>query len=200
MATRWMIHCLLGAPWLIALIWLAARLGFSLAGLASVAIVAAGVELAVIGLPVLAPVRTFRLALATRRRLPRVWNDYAGRTNRVQAATGQEPSAPIRHRPIVDHPRISWLFFVDRKGSVEFMVGPPPDRTFIDLAEACPALSARLPFVERLDVEYESDRSSFGVLRVTFAEGPGGPIRKLLTPSARASKQHLAPRRLRDVW
>ena len=114
---------------------------------------------------------TFRRAVAVRKRWPRSWGDYAGRTNQVQAATGQEPSTPVRWRPLVDHPRISWLFWPTGPNRVEFLVGPPPDRTFIHLVEAAPALAAKFSFVESIEVEYDTDRSSLGVLVITFTSG-----------------------------
>ena len=106
---------------------------------------------------------------AVRKRWPRSWDDYAGRTRMVQAATGKEPSTPVRWRPLVDHPRISWWMSVDTaQRSVTFIVGPPPDRTFAEFAVALPALAARLPWVDSLDLDFESERSSFGRLRVFF--------------------------------
>jgi len=112
-----------------------------------------------------------RRGLGFRRRWPRRWDDYAGRTRRVQAETGKEPSTPVRYRPIVDHPRISWPFLVNLdEGSVSFLVGPPPDRTFGDLAQALPALAAGLSWVESVELDYETARSSFGELRVFFAD------------------------------
>jgi hypothetical protein len=121
------------------------------------------------GSPIVLGFWTFRRAVAVHRRWPRAWGDYAGRTRNVQAETGKEPSTPVRWRPLVDHPRLSWLFLPVGPGQVEFLVGPPPDRTFTDLVTACPALAAKWSFVESIEVEYESDRSSFGVLTVAYS-------------------------------
>ena len=124
---------------------------------------------------------TFRRAVAVHRRWPRAWGDYAGRTRQVQAETGKEPSTPVRWRPLVDHPRLSWLFLPAGPGRVEFVVGPPPDRTFTDLVQAAPALAAKWSFVESIEVDYQSDRASFGVLTVTFTgHDPGGTGGRLL--------------------
>ncbi len=110
-----------------------------------------------------------RRSLAVRRRFPRLWADYAGRTKRVQAEMGKEPSTPVRWRPLVDHPRISWLMRADvDQHSVGFTVGPPPDRTFAEFAIALPALAAKLPWVNSMELDFESERSSFGDLRVYF--------------------------------
>jgi hypothetical protein len=171
MASRFVLHVLITSPWIA--LWL---LVLSVTSITQWTVVGGLVVWAVCELVAAVPFRhpflvgfaTFRRGVALRRRWPRTWGDHAGRTRRVQAETGKEPSTPVRWRPLVDHPRISWLFLPTSPGSVEFLVGPPPDRTFADLANACPALAARIPFVESLEIEFDSDRSSFGVLRATF--------------------------------
>lgn len=127
---------------------------------------------------------TYRRARGILRRWPRAWGDYAGRTRQVQAATGKEPSTPVRWRPMVDHPRLSWLFTPVASGVVEFLVGPPPDRTYADLVTAAAAMAAKFSYVEAIEVGYASDRSSLAVLTVTFTgRGPGegsGPVLRLV--------------------
>jgi hypothetical protein len=72
---------------------------------------------------------------------------------------------------MVDHPRISWLMRADvDQQSVGFTVGPPPDRTFAEFAVALPALAAKLPWVHSIELDFESERSSFADLRVYFAD------------------------------
>jgi hypothetical protein len=172
MTLRLALHHLVASPWLVLLaaliVWRHDRLSLLLGALVVVL-----VELVLrVGERFWRPatwVMCLRKGLGVRRRFPRLWADYAGRTKRVQAETGKEPSTPVRWRPLVDHPRISWWLSVDTaQRSVTFVVGPPPDRTFAEFAVALPAVAARLPWVDSLDLEFESERSSFGRLRVFF--------------------------------
>lgn len=172
MLLRLGLHHLAASPWLVLVaaltVWRHDR-----ASLIAGALVVAVVELVLrVGERFWAPaawVMCLRKALAVRRRFPRLWADYAGRTKRVQAETGKEPSTPVRWRPLVDHPRISWWMNIDTsQQSATFIVGPPPDRTFAEFAVALPALAARLPWVDSLDLDFDSERSSFGRLRVFF--------------------------------
>jgi hypothetical protein len=174
MALRLTLHHLVGSPWLIAALAFVAWQPSQVTALVAV-VAAGGVEA---GLRVgerwsrfASAVMSWRRGLAVRRRFPRLWADYAGRTKRVQAETGKEPSTPVRWRPLVDHPRISWWSAIDvDQRSAGYVVGPPPDRTFAELAVALPALAARLPWVYSIELDFESERSSFGDLRFYFAD------------------------------
>jgi hypothetical protein len=78
---------------------------------------------------------------------------------------------------MVDHPRISWWMRTDvDQVSVGFTVGPPPDRTFAEFAVALPALAAKLPWVHSIELDFESERSSFGDLRIYFADPLAAPV------------------------
>jgi hypothetical protein len=189
MAIRWLIHVVVASPWigvwLLVLVLIEANRVTLLYGLATCAVVEVVVAIArLAGLEAVEGFWTFRRALAVRKRWPRAWDDYAGRTRMVQAATGKEPSTPVRWRPLVDHPRLSWLFLPVDSGSVEFLVGPPPDRTYTDLVTAAAALAAKFSFVESIEVDYATDRSSLAVLTIAFTgRGPGrgvGPVLELV--------------------
>lgn len=180
MAVRLLLHHVIGSPWLVA----SGALVVGRPDRSSV-IVAAFLTVAIEGAlrvgerwsRLAVRVMCWRRGLAVRRRFPRLWADYAGRTKRVQAETGKEPSTPVRWRPMVDHPRVSWLMRADvDQASVGFMVGPPPDRTFAEFAVALPALAARLPWVHLIELDFESERSSFGDLRVYFADPLATPV------------------------
>jgi hypothetical protein len=85
------------------------------------------------------------------------------------------------------------LFLPAGPGQVEFLVGPPPDRTFTDLVQAAPALAAKWSFVESIEVDYQSDRASLGVLTVTFTgHDPGSTSGRLLelVPDLDPTEQH----------
>ena len=172
MGLRLGLHHVIGSPWLVAAVglviwqpsWVAAAVAVVLVAVIEVAL-RVGEHRSQLATWVMCQ----RRSLAVRRRFPRLWADYAGRTKRVQAETGKEPSTPVRWRPMVDHPRISWLMRADAdQRSVGFTVGPPPDRTFAEFAVALPALAARLPWVHSMELDFESERSSFGDLRVYF--------------------------------
>jgi hypothetical protein len=174
MALRLAAHHLIGSPWLIAatalVAWQPSRATAVLA-VAGSAVIEAALRIGERWSRFASAVMSWRRGLAVRRRFPRLWADYAGRTKRVQAETGKEPSTPVRWRPLVDHPRISWWSTIDiDQHSAGYVVGPPPDRTFAELAVALPALAARLPWVHSIELDFESERSSFGNLRFYFAD------------------------------
>jgi hypothetical protein len=189
MTLRWAIHLLLGSPWFAVLGLVLVVAGPTrdrfVYGIIACLVIEAVAQLArlsrhryVIGL------WTYRRTRSLYRRWPRGWGDYAGRTNQVQAATGSEPSTPVRWRPMVDHPRLSWLYLPVAPGVVEFIVGPPPDRTYTDLVTAAAAMAAKFSYVDSIEVDYPSDRSSLAVLTVTFTgrppEQPTGPVLRLV--------------------
>jgi len=173
MTLRWAIHLALGSPWflvgLVAMVVAGPTRDRFVYGLAACAVIEVASQVArlshhryVVGF------WTYRRTRSLFRQWPRGWGDYAGRTKQVQAATGAEPSTPVRWRPMVDHPRLSWLYMPVAPGVVEFVVGPPPDRTYADLVSAAAAMAAKFSFVESIEVDYPSDRSSLAVLTVTF--------------------------------
>lgn len=192
MTLRWAGHVAVASPWVG--LWL---LTLTLIGVNRVVLVyglaaCLTVELVVVvarlaGVGAVEGFWTYRRAIAVRKRWPRAWGDYAGRTNQVQAATGSEPSTPVRWRPLVDHPRLSWLFLPVDAGQVEFLVGPPPDRTYTDLVDAASALAAKFSFVSSIEVDYPSDRSSLAVLTIIFTHRSGGrrvgPVLELVNPT-----------------
>lgn len=180
MAVRLSLHHVVGSPWLVLAAGLVAWRLDRASVVMSVVLVAAIEVVLRVGerwSSLAAWLMCQRRGLAVRRRFPRLWADYAGRTKRVQAETGKEPSTPVRWRPMVDHPRISWLMRADLdQRSVGFTVGPPPDRTFAEFAVALPALAARLPWVHSIELDFESERSSFADLRVFFADPLAQPV------------------------
>jgi hypothetical protein len=180
MGLRLALHHLIGSPWTLVAVAIVASFP-NRAGLVAGGLLLALFELALrVGERWSRPalrVMCWRRGLAVRRRFPRLWADYAGRTKRVQAETGKEPSTPVRWRPLVDHPRVSWLMRADvDQESVGFTVGPPPDRTFAEFAIALPALAAKLPWVHSIELDFESERSSFGELTVYFADPLATPV------------------------
>ncbi len=180
MAIRLLMHHMIGAPWFVAAVALIVVRPERSSAIAA-AFFAAAVEAALrVGerwSRLAVRVMCWRRCLAVLRRFPRLWAEYAGRTKRVQAETGKEPSTPVRWRPLVDHPRISWWMRTDvDQQSTGFTVGPPPDRTFVEFAVALPALAARLPWVHSIELDFESERSSFGDLRVFFADPLSQPV------------------------
>ena len=188
MTLRWAAHVAVGSPWLalwaVTLLVAGPRRGLLVGGLIA-CVVCELVALAAKLLPGVGGIGfwTFRRGVAVRKRWPRAWGDYAGRTKQVQAATGAEPSTPVRWRPLVDHPRLSWLFWPTTPNEVQFIVGPPPDRTYVDLVSAAAAMAAKFSFVESFEVDYASDRSSLAVLTVRFTgHGHDTPVRAELYP------------------
>ena len=111
----------------------------------------------------------WRLAWKFHRVWPRVWADAAARTQRVQAHTGGEKTAAARQRPVVDHPRMSWRFWI-RWPVVTFRVGTAPGRTFVEFERVMAAFAANLTWVQAVELEYGSDRSSFGLIHVSFTD------------------------------
>jgi hypothetical protein len=187
MTIRSLAHLAVASPWLglwfLALVLIDANRTTVVYGLGVCVAAELVVQLARLSRhPIVVGFWTFRRAISVHRRWPRAWGDYAGRTRMVQAATGKEPSTPVRWRPLVDHPRLSWLFAPVGPGVIEFLVGPPPDRTYADLVTAAAAVAAKFSYVESIEVDYASDRSSLAVLTVTFtgrkpAERPGPVLR-----------------------
>ena len=180
MALRLLLHHIAGSPWSLAAVAIVAsfptKTGLVVAG-ALLTLAEAALRVGERWSRVALRAMCLRRGLAVRRRFPRLWADYAGRTKRVQAETGKEPSTPVRWRPMVDHPRVSWWMRTDvDQQSVGFTVGPPPDRTFAEFAIALPALAARLPWVHSIELDFESERSSFGDLRVYFADPLAVPV------------------------
>jgi hypothetical protein len=102
---------------------------------------------------------------------PRAWADTAAKTREVQAfdggARGESRAAAIR--PVVDHPRMPWRFWL-RWPVVTFRIGVAPGRTFAQFERVINAMAANMPWVHSIELEYRSDRSSFGLLHVALAD------------------------------
>jgi len=179
MTIRWAYHLAIASPWAAIALAVVIATGPTRQGLSVAAVSCVLVEVVVLVLRLtrwsaVEWLWTLRRAITVHRKWPRGWGDYSGRTGQVQAATGAEPSTPVRWRPLVDHPRLSWLFTTTAPSTVEFIVGPPPDRTYQHLVEAAPAMAAKFSFVESIEVDYDSDRSSLAVLIVTFTRPTRG--------------------------
>jgi hypothetical protein len=172
MAARFVGHHLVATPWLLAAAWLFWRFP-SVATAAALAVGLAFIEVAFRvfqSARFVGDVLVCRKAVAFHRRWPRVWADYAGRTKRVQAETGKEPSTPVRYRPLVDHPRLSWLFLPSGRRSVTFVIASPPDRAFDELAVGLAALSSSVTWVDELRLWFPSSRASIGLLTVNLTD------------------------------
>jgi len=168
MTLRSFVHFTIGAPW--ASIPILFTLWLGLPSWVVLAVLAVGVaaHLAVLAVPAAAPMRCWWWTIELHRRWPRVFTGYAGRTDKLQSMTGGEPATSIRYRPICDHPRLSWLALPVRPMVVEYLIGPPPDRALSALLPAVDAIAANIQFVDRVEVDYDADGDSFGVLRVFF--------------------------------
>ena len=116
----------------------------------------------------------WREAWRLRRRWPAVWATVAAKTTRVQAEVGtsNEPIASARLRPIVDHPKLSWLPSIDWP-VVSWWVGPPPGRSLVALDELAVVLAANMPRVSDVTIDYEREHDSYGRLIVSFADTTG---------------------------
>ena len=111
----------------------------------------------------------WREGWAVRAYLPAAWADGAAKTAAVQAEVGtsSEPTAPAKLRPVADHPKLSFVPFVEWP-TVSFWVGPPPGRTFAALDEMADVLAANLPRCHSVTVEYRRATDSFGRISFTF--------------------------------
>ena len=102
---------------------------------------------------------------------PRAWADTAAKTREVQSfdgsSRGESRAAAIR--PVVDHPRMPWRFWM-RWPVVTFRIGVAPGRTFAQFERVVNAMAANMAWVHAIELEYRSDRSSFGLLHVALAD------------------------------
>ena len=111
----------------------------------------------------------FRLGVKFHRVWPRVYADTAGKSERIQdreAGMGGESRAPVV-RSVVDHPRVPWRFWVNWP-VITFRVGVAPGRSFTQLERVMAQMSANIPWIHALELEYQTDRSSFGLLHVAI--------------------------------
>jgi hypothetical protein len=113
----------------------------------------------------------WRLAWKFHRQWPRAWADTAAKTREVQSfdggARGESRAAAVR--PVVDHPRMPWRFWL-RWPVVTFRIGVAPGRTFAQFERVINAMAANMPWVHAIELEYRTDRSSFGLLHVALAD------------------------------
>lgn len=171
-AARLAGHLAAGNPW--------GTLGLAVAVLSPVPVLAVAVALVAVegalvayrvarGRPHL--VGFWRLAWKFHRQWPRAWADCAAKTRAVQGMDGgnRGESRAAAIRPVVDHPRMPWRFWL-RYPVVTFRIGVAPGRTFDQFERIIAGLSANLPWVHSVELEYRSDRSSFGLLRVAVAD------------------------------
>ena len=182
-AVRLLAHGIVGNPW-----WFAAWLAWVWLGptrqvLAMVILAALLVE-AVLAVQWLragrrSSVSLWRLAWKFHRQWPRVWADCAAKTREIQSMdggrAGESRAAAIR--PVVDHPRMPWRFWL-RWPIVTFRVGVAPGRTFAQFERVVSAMSANVAWVHALELDYNTDRDSFALLHVALADvldTPGRP-------------------------
>ena len=118
------------------------------------------------------------------RQWPRAWADTAAKTREVQSFDGSSrgESRAAAVRPVVDHPRMPWRFWL-RWPVVTFRIGVAPGRTFAQFERVINAMAANMPWVHAIELEYRTDRSSFGLLHVALADvldrepdRPPGPV------------------------
>ncbi|MEM9561080.1 MAG: hypothetical protein AAGA93_00595 [Actinomycetota bacterium] len=122
------------------------------------------------------PVSSWRLGWKVHRTWPRAFTDTAAKTREIQsfdAGRGGETRAAAV-RPVVDHPRMPWRFWV-RWPVITFRVGVAPGRTFRQLEQIMPAMAANMPWVHSIELEYATDRSSFGLIHFALADVLANP-------------------------
>jgi hypothetical protein len=105
------------------------------------------------------------------RQWPRAWADTAAKTREIQSFDGGQrgESRAAAIRPVVDHPRMPWRFWL-RWPVVTFRIGVAPGRTFAQFERVINAMAANMPWLHAIELEYRSDRSSFGLLHVALAD------------------------------
>jgi len=116
-------------------------------------------------------VSLWRLAWKFHRQWPRVWADCAAKTRQIQSVDGgsRGESRAAAIRPVVDHPRMPWRFWLAWP-VVTFRVGVAPGRTFAEFEKVVSAMAANMPWVHAVELEYRTDRSSFGLIHVALAD------------------------------
>ena len=163
-------HLAVGNPW-----WAAALVLWFLTGLPFWSALALGVvvEAALLAAGILRGrplmLSAFRLAIKVHRVWPRTYADTAAKSERIQdreAGNGGESRAPVA-RSAVDHPRLPWRFWVQWP-VITFRVGVAPGRSFAQLERIMAQMSANIPWVHAVELEYRTDRSSFGLLHVSI--------------------------------
>ena len=118
----------------------------------------------------------WRLAWKFHRQWPREWADTAAKTREVQSFDGSSrgESRAAAVRPVVDHPRMPWRFWL-RWPVVTFRIGVAPGRTFAQFERVINAMAANMPWVHAIELEYATDRSSFGLIHVALADVLAAP-------------------------
>jgi len=113
----------------------------------------------------------WRLGWRFHRHWPRAWADTAAKTREVQSFDGSSrgESRAAAVRPVVDHPRMPWRFWL-RYPVVTFRIGVAPGRTFAQFERVINAMAANMPWVHAIELEYRTDRSSFGLLHVALGD------------------------------
>ena len=121
-------------------------------------------------------IATYRLGIKFHRVWARVYADTAGKSEFIQDREGGstgESRAPVV-RSVVDHPRLPWRFWV-RWPVITFRVGVAPGRSFAQFEQIMAQMSAGIPWVHAVELEYRTDRSSFGLLHVSLEDALAVP-------------------------
>ena len=138
----------------------------SLPGIAGVALVGiAGEWLLSRSLPAF---KVWQFTLWFWRTWPIRWAEVAGKTGAVQAVTGGENQQRAASRPVLDAPTI-WPRSLTGSGCL-FRCGPPPGRTFSQLAEVAEQLAASDRRIVSVEVDYRSSSASSGLLFAALAD------------------------------
>ena len=111
----------------------------------------------------------WKLAFRTRGRWPGDWARPAAKTRAVQAEVGTAREARVTIRPVLDHPKISWLPKIEWP-VVSWWVSPPPGRSFEEFDRMLPVLAANMINVVAIELDYERSTSSIGRMSVLFAD------------------------------
>lgn len=169
---RWLLHVAIGNPIQTATFAIVASFFRSIPGLVAVVLVVGLVELWFrLRFDDGGWLVTWRSAWWFRRNFPRWWTDLAAKTRQVQAEVGssREPIASARLRPIADHPKMSWWVTIEWP-VITWWVGPPPGRSFKQLAQSTTILAASVPAAVGVELEYERETDSIGRLSVAFVD------------------------------
>ena len=113
----------------------------------------------------------WRLAWKFHRVWPRVWTDVAAKSRQIQdrESGGSGESRARSIRPVVDHPRMPWRFWL-RWPVITFRIGVAPGRSFGQFEQIIDQMGANLPWIHSVELEYLTDRSSFGLLHVAVED------------------------------
>jgi len=121
-------------------------------------------------------ISTWRLGWKIHRTWPREFVDTAAKTREIQSfdgsARGESRAAAIR--PVVDHPRMPWRFWV-RWPVITFRIGVAPGRTFRQFEQVIAPMAANMAWIHSIELEYDTDRSSFGLIHFALADVLANP-------------------------